>query len=154
RVRTTVERLGLAGDVQLLGHVPWGDITSLYDSASVFLFTSLRDSSGSQFLEALGRGLPAVALDHHGIGDADAGPAAVKVALSKRPRDLPGHLASALQTVLCDPDWVLRSAAGVSWAAKGLPSAKAAAVTQIYQEILGGRVKPRSAAHQHDSVTS
>jgi glycosyltransferase involved in cell wall biosynthesis len=136
QVRTVAERLGLTEDVQLLGRVPWDDIKGLYDSASVFLFTSLRDSSGSQFLEALSRGLPAVALDHHGIGDVDVGPAALKVALPQRPRDLPGHLASALQTILCDREWELRSAAGVDWAAGHVWPAKAAAATQIYREIV------------------
>jgi len=136
QVRTTVERLDLAEDVQLLGRVPWTDIRHLYDSASVFLFTSLRDSSGSQFLEALSRGLPAVALDHHGIGDADVGPAALKVALPQRPRNLAGRLASALKTILCDHEWELRSAAGINWAAGNVWPAKATAATQIYQEIL------------------
>ena len=136
QVRTMVERLGLTEDVQLLGRLPWDDIKSLYDSASVFLFTSLRDSSSSQFLEALSRGLPAVALDHHGIGDVDVGPAALKVALPQRPRDLPGRLASALQTILCDHEWEVRSAAGVNWAAGHVWPAKAAAATQIYREIV------------------
>jgi glycosyltransferase involved in cell wall biosynthesis len=131
-----VERLGLTEDVQLLGRVPWTDMKSRYDSASVFLFTSLRDSSSAQFLEALGRGLPTVALDHHGIGDVDVGPAALKVALPQRPRDLPGRLASALQTILSDHEWESRSAAGVNWAAKHIWPEKAAAATQIYQEVV------------------
>ena len=70
----TVQDLGLAEDVQVLGQVTWDDVKRLYDSASVFLFTSLRETFGAQFLEALARGLPAVALDQHGIGDVDVGP--------------------------------------------------------------------------------
>jgi len=136
QVRTMVERLGLTQDVQLLGRVPWTDMKGLYDSASVFLFTSLRDSSSAQFLEALGRGLPTIALDHHGIGDVDVGPAALKVALPQRPRDLPRRLASALQTILCDHEWELRSAAGVNWAAGHIWPKKAAAATEIYREIV------------------
>lgn len=136
QVRTMVESLGLTEDVQLLGRVPWKDMKSLYDSASVFFFTSLRDSSSSQFLEALGRGLPTVALDHHGIADADVGPAALKVALPQRPSDLPGPLASALQTILRDREWEVRSAAGVNWAAGHTWPMKAAAATRIYREIV------------------
>lgn len=139
QVEETVKSLGLTEDVELLGRVPWNDIKKLYDSASVFLFTSLRDSSGSQFLEALGRGLPAVALDHHGIGDLKVGPAAVKVPLPANPDDLPGLLASALRKVLSDSEWESRSAAGVNWAAEHVWSAKAAAATQVYQEIVGRR---------------
>lgn len=135
QVRTTVERLGLTGNVEMLGQIPWEEVRRLYDSASVLLFTSLRDSSGAQFLEALGRGLPAVALDHHGIGELDVGPAAIKVALSPKPEDLPGRVAAALQTMLCDDEWELRSAAGVKWAGEHVWSAKAATATQIYRQI-------------------
>ncbi len=137
QVRATVERLGLTEDVQLLGHVTWDDVRRLYDSASVLLFTSLRESFGAPFLEALGRGLPAVALDLHGIGDVDVGPAALKVALPPRPRDLPGSLASALETILCDREWESRSAAAVNWASQHIWSAKAAATIQIYREVMG-----------------
>ena len=111
-MRAAAERLGVAGDVQLLGHVPWDEITSLYDSASVLLFTSLRETFGAPFLEAMGRGLPAVAVDLHGIADVEAGPAAVKVPLTQRPGDLPGQLAAGLRTVLSDDQWEARSVRG------------------------------------------
>lgn len=139
QVRGTIERLGLTEDVQMLGKVSLEDIRSLYDSASVLLFTSLRESFGAPFIEALGRGLPAVALDLAGIADADVGLAALKVALPPRPGDLPRRLASALQTILSDREWELRSAAAVKWAAKWTWPVKAAAATQIYQEIAGIR---------------
>lgn len=131
-----IARCGVADDVQLLGQVPWKEIAGLYESASVFLFTSLRDSFGSQFQEAMGKGLPTVALDHNGIGDLDVGGAAIKVAVSPEPRDLPGHLASAIQTILCDGKWESRSAAGVRLAGEWTFPAKAAAATQIYKEIV------------------
>ena len=112
QVRATIKRLGLTEDVQMLGKVSLEDIRSLYDSASVLLFTSLRESFGAPFIEALGRGLPAVALDLAGIADADVGDAALKVALPPRPGDLPRRLASALQTILCDHEWESRSDGG------------------------------------------
>lgn len=139
QVRAMVGRLGLAEDVELRGHVTWDDTRRLYESASVLLFTSLRESFGAPFIEALGKGLPAVALDLHGIGDADVGTAALKVPLPPRPRDLPGHLASALQIVLRDDEWESRSAAAVKWAADWTWPVKAAAVTQIYHEIVAKR---------------
>lgn len=150
QVCATVKRLGIAEHVQLLGRVSWDDVRKLYDSASVLLFTSLRESFGSQFLEALGRGLPAIALDLGGIADVDVGPAAVKVALSPSPRDLPCHLASALQTVLCDCQWELRSAAAINWAAGHIWPARAVAATQIYQEILESHAPGLSWIHRPD----
>ena len=139
QVRAKIERLGLTEDVQMLGKVPLEDVRSLYDSASVLLFTSLRESFGAPFIEALGRGLPAVALDLAGIADADVGVAALKVALPPRPGDLPRRLASALQTILSDHEWESRSAAAVKWAADWTWPVKAAAATQIYQEIARSR---------------
>ena len=136
QVHTAVERLGLADDVLLLGSVNWEDVKHLYDSATVLLFTSLRESFGAPFLEAAGRGLPAVALDLHGIADIDVGPAAVKVPLPSAPRDLPGRIASALQTILCDCEWESRSAAAVKWAAEWVWPVKAAAATRVYREIV------------------
>jgi glycosyltransferase involved in cell wall biosynthesis len=137
-MREMVDQLGLADDVDLLGRVPWNDMKALYDSASVFLFTSLRDSSGSQFLEAMGRGLPAVVLDLHGIGDLDVGPAALKVALPARPAELPGRLAAGLRTVLGDDEWQTRSVAAVEWAARQTWPAKAAEAEEIYAKAVAG----------------
>jgi glycosyltransferase involved in cell wall biosynthesis len=139
QVRSTIDSLGLSQDVQLLGPVKWDDVKDLYDSASVLLFTSLRESFGAPFLEALGRGLPAVALDLHGIGDADVGPAALKVPLPPAPRELPARLGSALETVLSDGEWESRSAAAVKWADQWTWPVKAATITQLYQEIVAPR---------------
>jgi glycosyltransferase involved in cell wall biosynthesis len=139
QVRAAVERLGLSDDVELLGQIPWDQLRALYESASVFLFTSLRESFGGQFLEALGKGLPGVAIDLHGIADAQVGEAAIKVALPDRPAELPGRMAAAMQTILTDNEWEHRSTAAVKWAAEQTWPARAAAVTQIYREITGSR---------------
>lgn len=136
KTRARVREFGLDQDVDLLGRVPWKEITDLYDSATVFLFNSLRDSSGSQFLEALGRGLPAVALKHHGVGETDVGPAAVKVGLPENPAELPGLLGNALLEVVTQDGWAERSAAGVAWAARHTWPAKAAAATKVYRDVL------------------
>jgi glycosyltransferase involved in cell wall biosynthesis len=135
KVLETIERLGVTDDVQLLGKIPHADVKSVYDSASVLLFPSLRESFGAPFIEALGRGLPAVALNYSGIGDADVGRAAVKVAIPPKPEDLPGQLASAMQTVLSDGEWQSRSAAGIKWASDWTWPVKAAAGVEIYKEV-------------------
>lgn len=134
-MQSAVSDLGIE-DVELLGRVPWTEMRRLYDSASVFLFTSLRDSSGSQFLEALAQGVPAVALDHHGIGDLDVGGAAIKVPLPRDPDRLPADLAAALDRVLRDPRWEERSADATRWASGHTWPAKAAAATAVYEDIV------------------
>ena len=135
RVEATVKRLGLGDDVDLLGRVPWPKLAELYDTSSLFLFCSLRDSSSAQFLEALGKGLPAVTLDLHGIGDVKVGLAAEKVPLPQRPEELPADLAAAMRTVLTADDWAARSAAAIEFASEHTFPTKAAAVTRIYQEV-------------------
>jgi glycosyltransferase involved in cell wall biosynthesis len=134
-VRATVARLGIADSVDLLGRLPWSQVREHYDSASVFVFSSLRDSSGSQFLEALGRGLPAVTLDLHGIGDLKVGLAAEKVELPHRPAELPARMADALRKILTGDDWEARSAAGTAFAAEHVWSAKVEAMSEIYREV-------------------
>lgn len=137
QVRAAVESLGIAKDVDLLGQVPWDEITRLYDTASLLLFTSLRESFGTQLLESMGRGLPVVALDLHGMADAKVGIAAEKVPLTRKPGELPGQLAVAMRNVLTGDEWEARSMAGIEWATEHTFPRKAAAATRIYQEVAG-----------------
>ena len=135
RLEALASRLGVADDVELLGNIPLSEVRALYDSASVLLFTSLRESFGSPILEALGRGLPAVALNLHGIADADTGTAVEKVALPTTPGDLSSRLASALHTILADGNWQSRSTDGIKFASDWTWPVKAAAATELYREI-------------------
>ena len=105
----------------------------------MLLFTSLRETFGAPFLEAMGRGLPAVAVDLHGIADVEAGLAAVKVPLTPQPRDLAGQLAAGLRTVLSDGQWEARSADAIRWAGERVWPERAAAATRLYKELAGGR---------------
>jgi glycosyltransferase involved in cell wall biosynthesis len=135
QVRGLVEQLGIADSADLPGRVPWNDLLGMYDEASAFLFCSLRESFGSQFLEALGRGLPAVGLSLHGVGNAETGIAAVKVPVEPRPEEMPAQLGKALHTLLTGEDWEDRSAEAVRWAAGNTWAAKAETATRIYEEI-------------------
>lgn len=135
QVRAEVAELGLTDDVELLGQVPWPKLAELYASASLFLFCSLRDSSSAQFLEAMGKGLPAVILDLHGMADVKVGIAAEKVPLTRNPDELPGQLAAAMGTVVNADDWEARSAAAIEWASGNTFPSKAEAASRIYQEI-------------------
>ena len=78
-----IETLGLVGAVHRLGQVPLPVVIDRYDTSSVMLFSSLRESSGAQVLEAMSRGLPVVALDVHGVGDFMPAAAGVKVPLQQ-----------------------------------------------------------------------
>jgi glycosyltransferase involved in cell wall biosynthesis len=133
------KRLGIAKDVEFLGNVPFREVGKLYDEASVLLFPSLRESFGSPVLEALGRGLPVVALDRSGIADVATGTGIEKVSLPTRPDDLPARLASALRTVLGDGKWQSRSIDGIDFASTWTWPVKATAATALYQEVVRSR---------------
>lgn len=69
RWQRLARRLGIAAHIQW---VPLPKITQRdehYHWADVFAFTSLRDTSGTGLLEALGAGVPIVGLDHQGARD-------------------------------------------------------------------------------------
>lgn len=55
--------------IVLLGALSYDEVNSLYDNADVFVFTSLRDTSGNVVLEAMSHGLPVIAINHHGVGE-------------------------------------------------------------------------------------
>ncbi|MFF8375715.1 glycosyltransferase family 4 protein [Streptomyces sp. NPDC015661] len=131
-------RLGVSESVVFHGDVPWADLRAAYDAADVFLMTSLRDSFGTQSLEAWARGLPVVHIGHQGIGDFSAPGGAVSVPLGN-PADLPQRLANALSAVLGDDETRhgMRTAA-LAWARKHTWTAKARVAEELYRVVLSG----------------
>lgn len=133
------ERLGIKASVCFRGWLPWDQALAAYDAADVLLFTSLRDSSGVQTLEAWSRGLPVVHIAHQGVGDFSAPGGAVPVPLGD-PEGLPDRLAEALGSVLADQEKRLRmGAAGLAWARRHTWSAKAELAEQLYRTVLERR---------------
>lgn len=67
KLRRLAARLGLrASNVEWTGKVSLTEVKALLPKHDIFLFTSLRDTSGNVLLEAMAAGLPAVTLRHHG----------------------------------------------------------------------------------------
>lgn len=60
---------GLSGRIQWLGWVPFAEMQDHFRGADLFIFTSLRDTSGNVVLEALSAGTPVIGPDHQGVGD-------------------------------------------------------------------------------------
>ncbi|MET9675613.1 glycosyltransferase family 4 protein [Streptomyces sp. NPDC006482] len=139
-------RLGVGESVDFRGEVPWTELRTAYDAADVFLMTSLRDSFGTQSLEAWARGLPVVHIGHQGIGDFSAPGGAVSVPLGD-PADLPQRLAGALSAVLGDDRTRhgMRGAA-LAWARKHTWTAKAEAAEELYRQVLSTGRPPATAS--------
>ncbi|WP_168734781.1 glycosyltransferase family 4 protein [Deinococcus sp. KSM4-11] len=131
-----IEELGLQGKVSALGRIPWLDVMNLYREQDVFLFTSLRDSFGSQLLEAAAQGLPIVCLDHQGAGDVLPAEAAFKVPL-RTEATLATDVAAALRRFaeLGLPAREQMGRAALTFARQHTWAAKAAGYLQLYQEI-------------------
>lgn len=88
-------------------HICWQPFSSYvdrlvhYEWADVFVFTSLRDTSGTGLLESLAAGVPVVGLHHQGARDILAHDCAWRVEV-ERPRQVIAELADALRTLAAD----------------------------------------------------
>jgi glycosyltransferase involved in cell wall biosynthesis len=94
--------LGLADRVRFLGYLPWLEMTAVFRQADAFLFTSLRDSSGSVVWEAMAHGLPALALDHQGVGTFVPSEASIKVPVTD-PEQTVAALAQGIRALARSP---------------------------------------------------
>ena len=138
RVREEIMRRSLSDTVQLAGRIPHEQMEDAYTSASLFLFTSLRDTFGVQNLEAMTYGLPIVFRDSHGVGVGDfAGAAALGIPNG------PGWAAEAARSIaklLRDPeDWQRRSTSALTLVKTYTWAAKAERAVTLYEEAVRSR---------------
>ncbi len=68
-IELAIHDLGLENAVRLLGALPHSEMGRFYQKGSIYLFTSLRDTSGNVVLEAMAHALPIVALNHQGVAE-------------------------------------------------------------------------------------
>jgi glycosyltransferase involved in cell wall biosynthesis len=78
------------------GRVPWMQLREAYATHDALLFTSLRDSFGSQNLEAMSVGLPVITLNLSGARDLIPDEAALKVQVGSSIQETVRNLAEAL----------------------------------------------------------
>jgi glycosyltransferase involved in cell wall biosynthesis len=97
------KRLGLDNRVSFLGQVPWTSMKELMMNSDVFVFSSLRDSSGSVVLEAMACQLPIIALDHQGIGQFISSQAGMKIPVTT-PVETVDSMAQAMTTLAQSPE--------------------------------------------------
>jgi len=77
--RRLATELGVSEFIIWQGPVPKVQIPELLSRHDMFLFTSLRDTSGNVLLEAMAAGLPAVTLRHHGAAEIATDTTALRV---------------------------------------------------------------------------
>ena len=69
RCQELAKKLGIQMKVDFVGKLNYLDVQKIYNQADVFIFTSLRDTSGNVVLEAMNNKLPVIALNHHGVSE-------------------------------------------------------------------------------------
>lgn len=94
---------GLTERVTWRGRLPWAAVREEFLTHDVFLFASLRDSFASQFLEAMGTGLPIITLNHQGARDFIPADAAIKVPVTT-PNETVTGLAHAVEYCYDHPE--------------------------------------------------
>jgi len=83
RWRRLAQRLGLRG-IQWADFPLYSQREEHYRWADVFVFTSLRDTSGTGLLESLAAGVPIVGLSHQGAADIMTDDCAIRVTVDSR----------------------------------------------------------------------
>lgn len=103
RLVALTEELGIASRVCFHGAVSQDALMHCYDTADAFLFTSVRDTSGSVNLEAMIHGLPLICIAHQGVGDITDGACAERIAPGPI-EDTIRDLSTAILRLANDPD--------------------------------------------------
>ena len=62
-------KYGLSNQISFHGKMDYNAVNAMYDNADLFLFTSIRDTSGNVVIEAMSHGLPTIAFNHHGVSE-------------------------------------------------------------------------------------
>lgn len=128
--------LSISDRVEFVGAVPWKQMTEYYSQADAFLFTSLRDSSGTVLLEAMAYHLPILTLDHQGAGALVQPRSGIKVPVTN-PEETVKALADGMRRLAQSPGLRRRmGAAGWAEAQTMGWGAKAKQMTRWYEEVL------------------
>ncbi len=135
-VNDWIREMGLADRVFWKGRVPWAEVQRAYEEHEVFLFTSLRDSFGSQLLEAMSNGLAIVTLDHQGAHDFVPDDAGIRVPVTD-PAGTARSLAEALDYINKNPQKLkLMSKTGLEFARRNNWTIKAAEMSEMYRSVV------------------
>lgn len=138
-------RLGVDPQIRWMGRLPHADALRQYEWADVFVFTSLRDTSGNALLEALGAGVPVICLDHQGAGDIVTHDCGIKIAVSS-PRQVITDLASAIRRLAIDVGARERLARGaLERARRYLWTTQADDMAAVYRRVMAGPTVPAAA---------
>lgn len=142
RLRRMVGDLGLENQVGFTGKCDRADVFEAFLGSDVFIFTSVRDTSGGVNLEAMACGLPVICIAHQGVGDITTDTCAIRVAPGGISQTI-ASLADAVRRMADDPERrhlmgreaSRRARSDFSW------DAKFDRMVEYYREITGAAVR-------------
>lgn len=131
-----IKEFGLESRVVYRGRVSWTELKTEYLKSDVLLFTSLRDSFGTQLLEAMAHALPVIVLDHQGARDFIPNRAGIKVPVNS-PTATIQALAQAIEYMSKHPEdrWKM-GRVGYEFVKTQTWSQKAIKMSEYYQQIV------------------
>ena len=109
--RSHAERLNLTDRIEWAGWVDRHEVAAQYAWADLFAFASVRDTTGTVLLEALGAGVPVVGLDHQGVADVVTEACGITVPCTT-PTETAAALAAAIDALAADRDRLAALALG------------------------------------------
>jgi glycosyltransferase involved in cell wall biosynthesis len=132
-------RTGVAAQITWLGRLPHDEALRQYAWADLFVFSSLRDTTGTVVLEALGAGLPVIGLDHQGVHDVLTEECGIKIPVTT-PREAIARLGEAITRLARDEnEWERLSRGALDRAREYLWSRQETEMIELYRRILGSR---------------
>ncbi|MEM9507046.1 MAG: glycosyltransferase family 4 protein [Cyanobacteria bacterium P01_E01_bin.35] len=130
-----IKEFGLEKRVECKGSIPWRAVKNEYLNNDAFFFTSLRDSSALQLLEAMAQSVPIITLDLHGARDIVPDRAGIKVPVTN-PTETVAALAQAVEYMYNHPQKrVEMGTVGYEFAKTQTWSRKALTVSDYYRKL-------------------
>lgn len=137
KARALAEKLGVAEQCKFLGWLPLDKAMEQSRWADVFVFTSLRDTSGNVMLEAMSEGVPVITFDHQGAGDIVTHESGVKIPVTS-PSDATQRFADALISLGTNREKLATLSQGALLRAEEfLWSRNAEKMADVYRSVLG-----------------
>jgi glycosyltransferase involved in cell wall biosynthesis len=122
--------------IEWWGQVPWGKVREAYLTSDVFLFTSLRESFGSQIVEAMAFGLPIITLNVHGARDWVPENAGIKVDVGSLKATLE-DLALSIERLYRSPEQCsVMGRVGYEYAKQQTWTRKASLIGKLYENVI------------------
>ena len=152
RWRRLAQRRGIESRCRWMGWLSHEESLLQFDWADVFVFTSLRDTTGTVVIEALSRGLPVICFDHQGAGDVVTEKCGVKVPVTNT-RNAVARLRDAVVRLARHPTELHALSHGaLERASRYLWTRQGERLAQIYEDLSGRRNAERCDSHSRDGV--